>query len=52
MVHNSLETFHSKDCVLSLELVVEYLGLPMNCVDSKHCALTKVLLSCNSVLLF
>lgn len=29
MVHNSLESFHSKDGAFSLELAVEYLGLSM-----------------------
>lgn len=35
MVHNGLESFHSKDGVLSLEVATEYLDLCMNCVDSK-----------------
>lgn len=55
MVHNSLESStETKDGVLSSQLVMKYLGLPMNCADSKYFAyfaLTKVSLSCNSLVL-
>lgn len=60
MVHNSLESFHSENGVLSVELcprltdklTVEYLGLPVNCTDFKCCALIEVSLSSNYLLLF
>lgn len=44
MVQSSLESFHSKDGILSLEVAIQYLGLPMTCADLKYCALTQSLI--------
>lgn len=52
MVRNSLESStETKHGVLSLQLVMKYLGFSINCADSKYFALTTVSLSYNSVLL-
>lgn len=49
MVQSSLEAFHSKGGILSLEVAIEYLGLPITRADSTYYALTKVSLHWNCV---